>query len=874
MKSSDIRETFLAFFAARGHKIVPSSSLIADDPTLLLTNAGMVQFKPYFLGEKTPPYPRAATVQKCFRETDLEIVGKTSRHFTFMEMLGNFSFGDYFKQDACKWGWELLTDVFGLEPERLWVTVHPTDEEAAGIWEKEVDVPRARIVALKENTWSMGVAGPCGPCSEMLYDRGAEFGTAFVGGVFDDERYLEVWNLVFMQYIQDESGKVVGDLPKQNIDTGLGLARLAAILQDVPTSFDVDNMAPLLRAAEEVTGKTYGASPATDIGLRVLAEHARSMSFLIADGVLPGNIGRGYVLRRLIRRAVRHARLMGVEQEILAELTSVAIDIFGDVYPELDLRRDLISSLVSREETRFDDTLRHGLEMLTQEISRAKQSGETVLSGEVIFKLHDTYGFPLDLSNDIASDEGMTIQTDRFKDLMEEQKQRARAARDIGTGAEIKSGKWSAIATPTIFTGYESLAAESEVVTVGVLEKSVDVLTHGQKGEVLLTETPFYAEAGGQVGDQGEIRTSSGVFQVEDTQRDPSGLIVHRGNVLAGEIAPGDQARASVDLVRRTQVQQSHTATHILHWALREHLGDHAKQSGSRVEPGRLRFDFTHYEAVNPHLLSEIEEEINRRVLHDDPVRAFETTLDFAVSIGAMALFGEKYGEHVRVVEVGEYSKELCGGTHVPRTGHVGVLKIVSESSVAAGTRRVEVLAGMEGLKHLNLQAARLREVADVLKTDPENVVERLEKILASMREMESQISRQKQSALAAAVAAILKSGSVASVNGASVVIHSLAGTEVDDLRKTAKALSDAVGSGVAAVGSVANGKGNVAVSVSQDLVKRGISAVALVTDAGSMLKGGGGGKPDMAVAGGPGTDALSAALESVADSVRRALLV
>ncbi len=872
MKSSDIRETFLAFFAARDHQIVPSSSLIADDPTLLLTNAGMVQFKPYFLGEKTPPYLRAATVQKCFREIDLEIVGKTSRHFTFMEMLGNFSFGDYFKQDACKWGWKLLTDGFGLDPERLWITVHPTDEEAAGIWEKEVGVPRARIVALEENTWSMGVAGPCGPCSELLYDRGDDFGTAFAGNEFDEERYLEVWNLVFMQHIQDDNGKILGDLPKQNIDTGLGLARLAAILQDVPTSFDVDNMAPILRAAEEITGKAYGASPATDIGLRVLAEHARSMSFLIADGVLPGNVGRGYILRRLIRRAVRHARLMDVDQQILAEVTSVAVDLYHDAYPELGLRRGLISSLVSREETRFDDTLRHGLELLTQEISRAKQSGETTLSGEVVFKLQDTYGFPLDLSNDIATDEGLTIQTERFKELMDEQRQRARAARGVDKGTGGKASAWSEISVPTIFAGYEGLTAESEVVSVGASGVAVGVLNEGEQGEVLLTETPFYAESGGQVGDQGEIRTSSGVFHVEDTQKNSSGVIVHHGRVLAGEIVPSGQALASVDQARRTQVQQSHTATHILHWALRDHLGDHAKQSGSRVEPGKLRFDFSHFEAVSPHLLSGIEEEMNERVLVDDPVRAFETTFDFAVSIGAMALFGERYGEHVRVVEVGEYSKELCGGTHVPRTGHVGVLKIVSESSVAAGTRRVEVLTGMEGLRHLNLQAARLRKIADALKTDPENAVERFEKVLESMREMDAQLSRQKQSSLRTEVAAILGSDSVTTVNGAAVVMHTLAGTDVDDLRKMAKALCDALGSGVAAVGSVANGKGNVAVAVTQDLVGRGISAVTLAADAGSILKGGGGGKPNMAVAGGPATDGLSAALVSVTDSLRQAL--
>jgi len=874
MKSSEIRDTFLAFFAARGHKIVPSSSLIADDPTLLLTNAGMVQFKPYFLGEKTPPYTRAATVQKCFREIDLEIVGKTSRHFTFMEMLGNFSFGDYFKQDACKWGWELLTGDFGLDPTRLWITVHPTDEEAAGIWEKEVGVPRDRILALDANTWSMGVAGPCGPCSELLYDRGDEFGTPFTGGEIDEERYLEVWNLVFMQHIQDDNGKIIGDLPKQNIDTGMGLARLAAILQDVPTSFDVDNMAPLLRAAEEITAKQYGAAADTDIGLRVLAEHARSMSFLIADGVLPGNLGRGYVLRRLIRRALRHARLMGVEQPILAGLTEVAVDLYGNAYPELGVRSELIRSLVTREETRFDETLRHGLEMLMTEISRARKSGETTLSGDVIFKLQDTYGFPLDLSNDIASDEGLTIQTERFDELMEEQKTRARAARRVITSELGLSDSLSVEidSTPTVFTGYESLTTNSSVVALLSSGESAEVLREGDKGSVLLTETPFYAESGGQVGDRGEIRTLSGIFEVEDTQKDPTGVIVHQGRVLAGEIAQNEVASASVDELRRTQVQQSHTATHILHWALREHLGDHAKQSGSLVEPGRLRFDFAHFEAVNPHLLSEIEEEINGRVLYDDPVRSFETTRDFAQSIGAMALFGEKYGEHVRVVEVGEYSKELCGGTHVPRTGHIGVMKIVGEGSVAAGTRRVEVLTGMEGLKHLNIQAEKLRQVADALKTDPEKVMERLEKLLASMRSMESELSRQRQIALRSAAAEILGSDSVTRVNGSSIVIHRLPDTEVDDLRKTVKMLCDALGSGVAAVGSVTKGRANLAVAVTRDLVERGISALALASDAGSVLNGGGGGKPDVAVAGGPAADSLQAALARVGDSLRRVL--
>ncbi|HEU5003518.1 MAG TPA: alanine--tRNA ligase [Actinomycetota bacterium] len=885
MDADRIRRTFLDFFAARGHTVVPSASLVPDDPTLLLTNAGMVQFKPYFLGQKPRPYPRATTVQKCFRTVDLEEVGRTTRHLTFFEMLGNFSFGDYFKRDAIRWAWELVTTGFGLEPERLFATVFTTDDEAAGIWADDVGVPAGRILrrGREDNFWSMGVAGPCGPCSELLYDRGDAFGRPYDGtGPVDDERYLEIWNLVFMQHTQDDAGRILGDLPKPSVDTGAGLERIAAILQGVPTAFETDTLAPILRAAEEVTGTAYGQSPLADMSLRVLADHPRAMTVLIADGVLASNEGRGYVLRRLIRRAVRHARLLGVDRALLTDLTAVAIDLFGPVYPEVARTADHIARVVAREESRFDATLRRGLTRLEEAIAHAKGRGEAHLPGTVAFELHDTYGFPLDLTTDFATDEGLSVAVEEFEHLMEAQRSRAREARRAGTEAapaEGVLGDLQAQAGTTDFLGYEVMGAEGTVAGllrgtgVGVL---VPALQEGEEGELVLDRTPFYAEGGGQIGDRGEVRTASGVFAVADTQwvPGPGGVIVHRGRVTAGEVQSGQAASAQVFPAHRMGTERSHTATHMLHWALRATLGEHARQAGSLVEPGRLRFDFSHYEAVPGEVLARMEEEVNTRVLSDDAVHAFETTYDQATSLGAMALFGEKYGAYVRVVEVGDYSKELCGGTHVHRTGQVGVVKVLGEASIGAGIRRVEAYTGAAGLRYLNEQAATLRRAADLLKAEPDQVVERLEKVLETSKALEGELARQKAALLEGEVRAVLASDAVRPVGRGKLVVLRRDGRPVDDVRRLAIAVRDRLASSVVAVGAPdeAGAKATMVVGVARDLVAAGLSAQALAKPGFGALGGGGGGKPDLVTAGGSKVAGLDDALAAVRQAAERSL--
>ena len=879
MDGSSIRKVFLNFFAERDHTIVPSAPLVPDDPTLLLTNAGMVPFKPYFVGQKTPPYRRATSVQKCFRTVDLEEVGRTARHLTFFEMLGNFSFGDYFKQDACRWAWELVTTKFLLEPGRLWATVYETDDEAAEIWEKVVGVPPERILrrGREDNFWSMGVAGPCGPCSELLYDRGEAFGATYTGtGEVDGERYLEIWNLVFMQYLQDDRGEIVGNLPKPSVDTGAGLERIAAILQDVPTAFETDLLAPILKAAEEVTGAAYGESAGTDMSLRILADHPRAMAMLIADGVLPSNEGRGYVLRRLIRRAVRRARLLGVDRPLLTQLTEVAVDLFGRDYPEVARSADLIQRVVASEEARFDDTLRRGLARLEDEIALAKARGEAKLEGKVVFELHDTYGFPFDLTAEFAADEGLVVDPQEFEQHMSVQRRRAKEARrsggELSADAEVLRGIVAGY-DATEFLGYEVINGEGsvELIIRGLAE--VPVLEEGKDGELVLDRTTFYPEGGGQIGDRGTIVTPTGRFSVEDTQRlATGGPILHRGRVVAGEIRVGQHAETRVDPSHRAGVQRSHTATHMIHWALRDRLGEHAHQKGSLVEPGRLRFDFQHFEPVGAETLSGIEEEVNSRVLSDDAVHAFETTYDQATALGAMALFGEKYGDYVRVVEVGYYSKELCGGTHVHHTGQVGVIKILGESSIAAGTRRIESYTGIAGLNYLNAQAERLRRAADLLRTDPEGVVDKLEKLLETSKALEAQLSKQKAAGVEDEVKAILASDDVRPVGSSKLVVLKREGRSVDELRKLAIMLRDRLASAVVALGTALDGKANLVVAVSRDLVQRGVSAQDLVAPGAARLGGRGGGKPDLVVGGGTQVAELDAALDAVRQSAQAAL--
>jgi alanyl-tRNA synthetase len=878
MDTTTIRKTFLDFYRGRDHEVRPSSSLIPDDPTLLLTSAGMVQFKPYFEGKKQPPYRRAASCQKCFRTTDLEIVGTTSRHFTFFEMLGNFSFGDYFKPDAIKWAWELMTEHYRLDPDRLWATVYTTDDEAAEIWEKETPVPIDRILRRGReggNFWDMGVAGPCGPCSELLYDRGDDFGREYKPGEeLDDERYLEIYNLVFMQNLQNDDGEIVGDLPQRNVDTGLGLARLGAVLQDVETSFDVDSMRPILAAAEAELGVEYKSNPETDVSLRVLGEHSRAVTFLIADGVVPSNEGRGYVLRRLVRRAVRYARLAGVDRPVLLPLVDVTVDLFKDWYPEIGTNQDVVRRVVQREEDRFDVTLRQGLGSLEAEIEQAKARGDKTLSGSFAFRLHDTYGFPLDLTKDIAEEEGLSVDVVGFESEMAAQRNRARAARKGADriDAEMELAPVLERYGRTEFVGYERLTEDSSIAGLIVGSQPVPIIAEGDEGVVVLRKTPFYPEGGGQIGDKGEISTETGTFMVEETRWGVPGVVVHTGRVVEGEIIVDEDSSADVDRTHREGVRQSHTATHILHWHLRNSVGQHATQQGSRVEPGRLTFDFSHFEALDPEQLAQLEEEMNHRVLFDDAVRAFETSYDFAMSIGATALFGEKYGDFVRVVEVGDYSKELCGGTHVAHTGQVGVIKLVGESSVGAGLRRVEALTGLEGLRYLNRKAEELQRASELLKVDPDHVAERLEKTLQTLKELESQVARQRHAAQRSEVEEILESPEVRQFGETRAVLLRRDGKTVPDMRNLALDIRKRLGSGVVVIGSAQNGSANLVAASSPDLTERGVSAQSLIQEAASALGGRSGGKPDLAIAGGRNASEIDRAMALAERAVANAL--
>ncbi|MGH2807048.1 MAG: alanine--tRNA ligase [Actinomycetota bacterium] len=874
MDSGTIRDRFFAFFGERGHERVPSASLVPNDPTLLLTNAGMNQFKPYFLGEQSPPYKRAMSVQKCFRATDIDEVGKTTRHLTFFEMLGNFSFGDYFKPDASRWAWELVTEGFGIDVEKLWVTVYETDDEAADIWRDEVGVRPERVLrwGKAENFWSMGVAGPCGPCSEIYADRGERFGPASdVGPQGNEERYVEIWNLVFMQNECNAQLDPVSELPTKNIDTGAGVERLAIVLQDADSIYETDTFAALIDAAEGLVGKRYHSDQKVDLGLRVLADHGRSLTFLIADGVLPSNEERGYVLRRVMRRAVRHARLLGREETILPHLVESTVALMGDAYPELRARKEFILDVADREEQRFSATLRQGLTLLEQEIERARTSGARTLSGDVSFKLHDTFGFPIDLTSEIAGEAELEVDTETFDSLMTQQRERARAAR---RGAEDKPAA-EVVAPlkeehgPTEFAGYEFLAGSATVIGITDGATGLSVASEGDEVELILDRTVFYAEGGGQVGDRGTIRSSAGTAQVVDTHRVVEGLTGHKVRITAGEIAVGDEVSLAVDPIWRTGAQRAHTATHILHWILRDRLGEHAHQAGSLVEPGRLRFDFNHFDALGESQLSDISAELQSRVLTDDPTRAYETSYDFAKSIGAMAFFGEKYGDVVRVVEVGDYSKELCGGTHVPHTSQIGVTVITGEGSVGANLRRVEVLVGAEGIAFLERRANALGRVAEMLKANPDEVEARLERLLATQKEMERRVAEIERGA-AETDAATLAAGAE-DVNGSRLVV-ARRDVGVDALRSLAQSLKSKLESGVIVLGTTGEGKANLVAALTKDLVGRGLAARDLLKDGAAMLGGGAGGKPDLAISGGPAADKIDEALEAVARAARSAL--
>ncbi|MFV1960652.1 MAG: alanine--tRNA ligase [Acidimicrobiia bacterium] len=860
MDSNQIRQAFTDFFAEREHEVRPSASLIPVDPTLLLTNAGMVPFKPYFLGEEEPPWLRAVSVQKCVRTIDIDIIGTTKRHLSFFEMMGNFSFGDYFKEKAIPWGYEFCTETLGLDPERMWYTVHKTDDEAAEVWIDGVGVPAERVQrGGNDNFWQMGVPGPCGPSSEIFWDRGEEFGHAGgpIGG--DEDRYVEIWNLVFMQNIQDEPYHVVGDLPARSIDTGMGLDRIAAVLQDVPSVFDIDTTRGVLATAERYTRLVYGANERSDVSLRILADHGRAVTFLIGDGVVPSNDGRGYVLRRVLRRAVRHAWQFGGEGLIIPQLVESTVELMGEAYPALAEKKDFILDVVTREEERFRATLESGHQLLDTELSE----GQGRLSGPAAFKLHDTFGFPIDLTKEIAAERGVDVDLEGFDVEMSAQRERARAAWKGGDAVETSKvyRKVLDVGGLTEFVGYDNEVSDGVLLSLVSDAETIDRAEEGREVEIFLDKTPFYAESGGQVGDTGIIETETGSAVVVDTQHAIQGLHGHRAKVTNGYLAVGQTARTSIDSPRREAIRKSHTGTHVLHWALRDVLGDHAEQAGSLVQPGRIRFDFSHFSQVGTEELAEVELEVNARLVANNGVTTTVTSRQDAEKMGALAFFGDKYGETVRVVKVGEYSTEFCGGTHTSSSGQVGPLVLLSESSIGSNLRRVEALTGMAAYDHLVSVRGALARAGGLLRVPPNDVPGRLEQLLDKVAGLENDldaIRTQNQGSVAEELAA-----GADRVGESDLVVADAGEISGNELRQLALGVRDRLaGSAVVVVGSSADGKGALVAVVTKDLVGKGVSAAELIGDAARELGGGGSRDPELAQAGGPNGGQLAVALE------------
>jgi alanyl-tRNA synthetase len=887
--SLTIRETFLGFYEERDHRRYGSAPLIPNDPTLLLTIAGMVPFKPYFLGDATPPHPRATSFQKCVRTNDIENVGRTTRHLSMFEMLGNFSFGDYFKREAIRYAWELSVGPLGLEPERIWVTVFEDDEESERYWLEETGVPRERIQRIgvpegatrkdaSDNFWSTGGAGPCGPCSELNYDRGPEYGEAG-GPEANGERYLEYYNLVFMQYEQDADGNVLADLPAPSVDTGLGLERMAVLKQGVDNVFETDLFAPLLARASELTGVAYGAAAESDVSLRVIAEHARTSAFLIADGVLPAKEGRGYVLRRLLRRAVRHGQLLGMDigggQQLIVPMVEEVIDATSRSYPDLERQRELVTRVAGAEERDFGARLRQGLERVDQAISEVRaDAAEDAFPGDVAFELHDTFGFPIDLTAEIAADAGLPLDRERFDALMGAQRDRARsAAKRGGEGAPVELYREAAAAVgATEFVGYSEVTAESDlgaIVTAGGLRTGA---TEGDEVEIVLPRTPFYAEGGGQVGDHGLLRTATGRVEVLDTQEAIEGLIVHRARVVAGEVSTGQPVEAEVDRDRRVATARSHSATHVLHATIKEVLGQHAQQAGSLVTPGRLRFDFPHFESVSRDDLEVVERTINDRVLHDPSVRTEIMGLDEARAAGAVANFGDKYGQEVRVVTIGDFSKELCGGTHVPSGATIGTITIVREESIGSNTRRIEALTGQDALTFLSRERLVAEEIARLVDVPTDQAVVRVASLLERLRAAEKELARARGASLSQEAARL--AADATREDGLAVVVHRVDGVTMDDLRRLATEVRGQLQTrGVVVVGTATDdGKAQLICAVTSDLAAAGVEARPILHPAAQLVGGGAGGKGDLAQAGGKQGAQLDEALALAASEARAAV--
>ncbi|SFE26247.1 alanyl-tRNA synthetase [Paenibacillus catalpae] len=864
MKASEIRSKWLSFFESKGHHIEPSASLVPhNDPSLLWINAGMAPLKPYFDGRVIPDNPRITNSQKCIRTNDIENVGKTRRHHTFFEMLGNFSIGDYFKEEVITWAWEFLTskEWIGFDPERLSVTVYPEDVEAYKYWNEKIGLPAERIYKLQDNFWDIG-EGPCGPCTEIFYDRGDKYGDlndpeCWPGG--ENERFLEVWNLVFSQFNHNKDGSYT-PLPNKNIDTGAGLERFASILQDVDSNFDTDLFIPIIERTCEIAGVKYHVNEDHDVALKVIADHIRTVAFAVGDGVMPSNEGRGYIIRRLLRRAVRYGKTIGIDRPFLYELTSVVGEVMGVYYPEVVDKREFIERVIRTEEERFHETLSDGLVMLSDLVAAARKSGTTEIGGEDAFRLYDTYGFPFDLTEDFAAENGMTVDREGFDAAMEAQRERARAARQETGGMNVQGGPLADFTVKSEFVGYNELVTEAQITAIVHEDSLVDLVGEGSRVLVLLDRTPFYAESGGQIGDKGTIIGNGFTLQVEDVTKAPHGQSVHHAVVASGTVRSGEKVEAVVTRSVREDVIKNHTATHLLHKALKEVLGDHVNQAGSLVQADRLRFDFSHFGSITPEELTEIERKVNEQIWIGTPVVIESKPIAEAKAMGAMALFGEKYGDIVRVVQVGTYSIELCGGCHVGNTSQIGLFKLVSESGIGSGVRRIEAVTGRHAYGFMEGQLDLLKQASALLKSSNNDVPKRIEALFAQAKELGRE-NESLQAKLSRIEAGSLEQNAK-TVGEVTVLSAKVTAPTMDALRGIADELKLKLPSAVIILGAVQEDKVSLVAAVSADLVKKGFHAGKIVKEAAAHCGGSGGGRPDMAQAGGKDATKLDEALK------------
>ncbi|QCS51864.1 alanine--tRNA ligase [Priestia flexa] len=872
LTSAQVRQMYLDFFKEKGHDVEPSASLVPhEDPSLLWINSGVATLKKYFDGRVIPQNPRICNAQKSIRTNDIENVGKTARHHTFFEMLGNFSIGEYFKEEAIDWAWEFLTSDkwIGFDPEKLSVTIHPEDEEAFKLWNEKIGVPKERIIRLEGNFWDIG-EGPSGPNTEIFYDRGEAYGNdltdpeLYPGG--ENERYLEIWNLVFSQFNHNPDHTYT-PLPKKNIDTGMGLERMVSVIQDVPTNFDTDLFMPIIEATENISGAKYRTEDEKDVAFKVIADHIRTVTFAVGDGALPSNEGRGYVLRRLLRRAVRYAKKLGINRPFMYELVPVVGEIMVDFYPEVKDKTDFIQRVVKNEEERFHETLNEGLAILATMIKKAKDQGSDTISGEDVFRLYDTYGFPVELTEEYAEDEKMKIDHDGFESEMEGQRERARAARQDSSSMQVQGGVLGELTVESEFVGYDKDEVETFIEAIILHGELVDKVTEGQEAQVILKQTPFYAESGGQIADQGEISNATSVAAVKDVQKAPNGQHMHTVEVRSGELVKGETYTATINGKKRDAIVKNHTATHLLHQALKDTLGMHVNQAGSLVTPDRLRFDFSHFGQITAEEIEKIETIVNEKIWENISVNIENKAIDEAKAMGAMALFGEKYGDIVRVVQVGSYSLELCGGCHVANTSEIGLFKIVSESGIGAGTRRIEAVTGKAAYQLMNDQVTLLKEAAAKAKANPRDLVSRVEGLLEEIR----QLHRENES-LATKLGNI-EAGNlidrVKDVNGVSVLAEKVNATDMNNLRSMVDDLKQKLDSAVIVLAAPQGEKVNIVAGVTKDLIANGHHAGKIVKEVATICGGGGGGRPDMAQAGGKDPNQIENALKIVEEWVK-----